>query len=110
MLSLILAAALQAALLQSGAPAASTPHDAARPPASAPTTVAPVTSEASLTYGIVEGKGQAKGKKVCFNDPMLGSKIPTKRCMDRDEFERQQRETRDYTRKIQDDARAPIFK
>lgn len=98
MLSLILAA-----MLQAGAPAASHPA-----PASAPTTVAPVTSEAALTYGIVEGKGQAKGKKVCFNDPVLGSKIPTKRCMDRDEFEQRQRETRDYTRKIQDDARAPI--
>ena len=101
MLSLILAAALQA-----GAPAAPAPADAARPPA----TVAPVTAEAPIVYGIVEGKGRAKPKRVCFNDPVLGSKIPTKRCMDREEFEQRQRDNREYTRKIQDDARAPIFK
>jgi hypothetical protein len=100
MLSLILAG-----LLQATAPAAAPPA-----PVPTPTTVAPVTSEASITYGIVEGKGQPKPKKVCFNDPTLGSKIPTKRCMDRQEFERRQRDNREYTRKIQDDARAPIFK
>lgn len=99
MLSLILAAALQAA-----APAAAP----AAEPANPPTNVSPVTSEAPIVYGIVEGKGQPKPKRVCFNDPVLGSKIPTKRCMDRDEFERRQHDARDYTRRIQDDARAPI--
>ena len=101
MLSLILAAAL----LQAGAPAATATVDSARPP----TTVAPVTAEAPpIVYGIVEGKRQPKPKRVCFNDPVLGSKIPTKRCMDREEFEARQRDNREYTRKIQDDARAPI--
>ncbi|MBL8771454.1 MAG: hypothetical protein JNK30_08740 [Phenylobacterium sp.] len=95
MLSLILAAAL----LQADASPA------------APVTVAPVTSEgAQIVYGLVEGKGQAKSKRVCFNDAMLGSKIPTKRCMDREEFERRQRDNREFTRKIQDDARAPTLR
>lgn len=98
MLSLILAALLQAA------PAA---DPATPPPAPAPTTVSPATAQAPMKFGIVEGKNQVKGEKVCFNDPVLGSKIPTKRCMDREEFERRQRDTRDYVRRIQDDARAP---
>ena len=101
MLSLVLAAALQAT------PAAA---PAEPPKAPAPTTVAPVTSEAPIVYGVVEGKGQPKSKRVCFNDAESGSKIPTKRCMDREEFERRQRDNRDYMRRLQDDARAPIFK
>jgi hypothetical protein len=101
MLSLVLAAALQAS------PAAAPAEPPKAPP---PTTVAPVTSEAQIAYGVVEGKGQAKGKRVCFNDASLGSKIPTKRCLDREEFERRQRDNREYMRKLQDDARAPIFK
>ncbi|MBX3484239.1 hypothetical protein [Phenylobacterium sp.] len=101
MLSLILAA-----LLQSGAPA--TPDPATPPaPAAAAATVAPVSSEAPMTFGIVEGKRAAKSDRVCFNDPVLGSKIPTRRCMGRGEFEQRQREQRDYVRKVQDDARAP---
>jgi hypothetical protein len=98
MLSLILAA-----LLQAGAPA----DPAAPPPAPTVTTVAPATAQPPMKFGIIEGKNQVKGEKVCFNDPVLGSKIPTKRCMDREEFQRRQRDTRDYVRKIQDDARAP---
>ena len=100
MLPLILAAALQAG-------AAAAPPEPAKPP---PTTVSPVTAEAQIVYGVVEGKGQPKGKRVCFNDPVSGSKIPTKRCMDREEFERRQRDNREYMRRLQDDARAPIFK
>jgi hypothetical protein len=104
MLSLILAAALQA-----GAPAVEAGADPARPPASPPVTVEPVTAEAPIVYGVVEGRGQPKPKRVCFKDPTLGSKIPTKRCMDREEFERRQAESRDYVRRIQSDAQAPKF-
>ena len=100
MLSLILAT-----LLQAGAPA-----DPASPPA-APgqtVTVAPVTSEGqAITYGIVEGKGQPKPKKVCFNDAQSGSKIPVKRCMNRKEFEQQKNDARDQLYRIQSDVRSP---
>ena len=100
MLSFILAAALQAA-------AAAPPSEPAKLP---PTTVAPVTAEAQIVYGVVEGKGQPKAKRVCFNDAQLGSKIPTKRCISREEFEQRQRDNRDQIQRIQADARAPIFK
>lgn len=93
-------------------------HDPARPaqpdPLAPPkpvstgqtTTVAPVTAEAQIIYGVIEGKGQAKPKKVCFNDPVLGSKIPSKRCIDRTEFEQRQLEARDEIYRIQSDVRA----
>lgn len=69
-------------------------------------TVAPVTSEGqAITYGIIEGKGQPKPKKVCFNDAQSGSKIPVKRCMDRKEFEQQKSEARDQLYRIQSDVR-----
>ena len=94
-----------AALLLFGA---EPPPETAQPAAPGqPVTVAPVTAEAAIVYGIVEGKGQPKPKQVCFKDPALGSKIPTKRCMDREEFERRQAESRDYMRKIQADIAAP---
>lgn len=89
-------------------------QDPATPPPAAPTapgqtvTVAPVTSEGqAITYGIVEGKGQPKPKKVCFNDAQSGSKIPVKRCMDRKEFEQQKNDARDHIYRIQSDVRSP---
>ena len=72
-----------------------------------PVTVAPVTSEAQIVYGVIEGKGQPKAKRVCFNDAQLGSKIPTKRCISREEFEQRQRDNREHLQRIQSDARAP---
>ena len=102
MLSMIAALVIFAA----GDPAAEPPP--AKPAAPGqPVTVAPVTSEAQIVYGIVEGKGQPKGKRVCFNDAQSGSKIPTKRCMDRQEFEQRQRDARDQLQRIQADIRAP---
>jgi hypothetical protein len=98
MLPLILAACLQAS-------AAVAPVDPAKPP---PTTVAPVTAEGQIVYGVIEGKGQPKSKRVCFNDAQSGSKIPTKRCMDREAYEQRQRDAREHVQRIQSDARAPI--
>jgi hypothetical protein len=90
-------------------------QDPATPPPAAPAapaapgqpvTVAPVTAEGeAITYGIIEGKGQPKPKKVCFNDAQSGSKIPTKRCMDRKEFEQQKNDARDQMYRIQSDVR-----
>lgn len=89
---------------------------AAEPPdaGSAPSPKAPAKAatqadaDRELSFGIVEGKDQPKSKRVCFNDPVSGSRIPTKRCMDRDEFYRRQAEARQYTDQIQRDARAPV--
>ena len=105
MLSLIAALALFAAADPAAAPAQPPP---AKPGTlGPPVTVAPVTSEAQIVYGVVEGKGQPKGKRVCFNDAVLGSKIPTKRCIAREEFEQRQRDARDHMQRIQADVRAP---
>jgi len=98
MLSMILAIALQA----SAEPAA--------PPATPPTPVAPATVQAPIVYGVIEGKNAPKSERVCFNDPVLGSKIPTKRCLSRDEYKRRQQDAKDHLIAIQHDARAPISK
>lgn len=95
MISLLIAIAMAG----TDPPAAQTPGTAPQPAAA--------EAEEGLTFGIVEGKDQPKTKKVCFNDPVSGSRIPTKRCMDRDEFYRRQAEARQYTDQIQRDARAP---
>lgn len=102
MLSIILATALQTAT-----PSLSDPSEAIhmRADPGRPATVAPAEVEAPIRYGLREGKGDLKSKRVCFNDPILGSKIPTRRCMDRAEFERRREEARDHTTKIQMDAR-----
>lgn len=93
-------------LLIAIAMAGADPPPAAQTPGAAPQPAAEQTEE-GLTFGIIEGKDQPKPKKVCFNDPVSGSRIPTKRCMDRDEFYRRQAEARQYTEQIQRDARAP---
>lgn len=102
MLSIILATALQTAT-----PSLSDPAEEIylRAEPGRPTTVAPAEVEAPIRYGLREGKGALKSKRVCFNDPIIGSKIPTRRCMDRAEFERRREEARDHTTKIQLDAR-----
>jgi hypothetical protein len=99
------------ALLIAVALSAAEPPAAAGTPDLKPATVAAAPAAdtaAEPTFGIVEGKHQPKGEKVCFNDPVLGSRIPTKRCMNRDEFYRRQAEARQYTDQIQRDARAPV--
>src|SRR5262245_25674820 len=77
-------------------PAAATP-----PAAVKPTEVAPADVEGPIKYGIIEGRNQPKPKKVCFDDAVSGSRIPTKRCMDRKEFMERQQETREYIGKFQ---------
>lgn len=98
---------LFASALQSATPSLADPADAIfqRAEPGRPTVVAPAEVEAPIRYGLREGKGSLKSKRVCFNDPILGSKIPTKRCMDRTEFERRRQESRDYTNRIQLDSR-----
>jgi len=99
MLSMILAIALQAGAETAPQPAA--------PPAPV-TTVAPATAQAPIVYGVVEGRNAPKSERVCFNDPVLGSKIPTKRCISREEFKRRQQDAKDQMVAIQHDARAPL--
>ncbi len=105
-LSLLLASALQSA-----SPTFADPSDAIfqRAEPGRPVTVAPAEVEAPIRYGLREGKTALKSKRVCFNDPILGSKIPTKRCMDRAEFERRREEARDHTTKIQLDSRVGSY-
>jgi hypothetical protein len=101
-LSLLLASALQSATPSLADPAFAI-FQRAEP--ARPNVVAPAEVEAPIRYGVREGKDSLKSKRVCFNDPILGSKIPTKRCMDRAEFERRREEARDHTSKIQLDSR-----
>jgi hypothetical protein len=103
MLSMILAIALQATAEPAPQPGASP----ATPPA-AVTTVAPASAEAPIVYGVVEGRNAPKAERVCFNDPVLGSKIPTKRCISREDFQRRQQDAKDHLIAIQHDARAPV--
>ena len=98
MLSLVLALALQAT------PAAPPSDLPAPPPAAKPAD----TGEAEPTFGLIQGRRQAKSDRVCFDDAVLGSKIPRKRCMDRETFERRQQDSREHLEAIQRDARAPI--
>lgn len=58
-------------------------------------------------YGAPEGRRVVKREQVCFRDPVLGSKIPTRRCMDREAFEQRQQEAKDHLDAIQRDARSP---
>jgi hypothetical protein len=93
------------ALAAADPPPSEPPAAVAAPPpqaaAASTNTVAPATVQAEPTYGIVEGRHAPKPKMVCFKDPVLGSKIPTKRCMPRDEFMQRQQETRQYINQFQ---------
>ena len=99
MLSIILAAALQASAAPPVSPS----------PGQAPTEVAPVTATGQR-FGVVEGRHQPKDETICLADAVTGSKIPKKRCMTREQFEQRRQEARDHTEAIQRDARAPISK
>jgi len=97
MLSVILTIALHAGALHAGADA-----DSASPKG----VMAPMTSlPGEPPYGMVQGRHIAKGKQVCFRDPVSGSKIPTKRCMSREAFEQRQQDAKDHLDAIQRDAR-----
>jgi hypothetical protein len=68
--------------------------------------MAPVTSlPGEPPYGMPQGRHVAKGKQVCFRDPVSGSKIPTKRCMSREAFEQRQQDSKDHLDTIQRDSR-----
>ena len=58
-------------------------------------------------YGAPEGRRVVKREQVCFRDAVVGSKIPTRRCMDRETFERRQQDAKDHLDAIQRDARSP---
>jgi hypothetical protein len=97
MLSVILSVALHSAALHAGAePVIASPKGVMAPMTSLP---------GEPPYGLVQGRHVAKGKQVCFRDPVSGSKIPTKRCMSREAFEQRQQDSKDHLDAIQRDAR-----
>jgi hypothetical protein len=68
--------------------------------------VAPMTSiPGEPPYGMAEGRRAPKARQVCFRDPVSGSKIPTRRCMSREQFVERQQDSKDHLDSIQRDAR-----
>jgi len=97
MLSVILSIALHAGALHAGAePVTASPKGVMAPMTSLP---------GEPPYGMIQGRHVAKGKQVCFRDPVSGSKIPTRRCMSREAFEQRQQDSKDHLDAIQRDAR-----
>lgn len=95
MLSVILAIAF---LRAAGEPAPA--------PASAKGVVAaPTGIPGEPPYGLVLGRHIPQSDNVCFRDPVVGSKIPTRRCMSRQTFVQRQQDSKDHTESIQRDSR-----
>jgi len=79
---------------------------AARETTSPKGVMAPVTSiPGEPPYGIVEGRYVIKGDLVCFRDPVVGSKIPTRRCMSRETFAQRRQDSKDHLDDVQRDSR-----
>ena len=100
----MLPALIAIAMFAAGQDAAATPVE----PKAPQTEVSPATVQGEkLRYGVVEGRKVEKTGKVCFNDAASGSKIPTKRCMDREEFKIRQREQQEYLGRFQREVSLP---
>jgi len=97
MLTAILAVAALHAAVHAGAPmGAATPKGE----------MAPSTGvQGEPPYGLQLGRNAPKTQQVCFRDPVVGSKIPTRRCMSREMFVQRQQDSKDHTDSIQRDAR-----
>lgn len=68
--------------------------------------MAPVTSiPGEPPYGLRIGRNASKSDQVCFRDPVVGSKIPTRRCMSREMFVQRQQDSKDHLDAVQRDAR-----
>jgi len=82
-------------------------HAGAQPATAAPKGVmAPVTDiPGEPPYGLPQGRNVSKGGQVCFRDPVVGSKIPTRRCMSREMFVQRQQDSKDHLDAVQRDAR-----
>ena len=102
MLSVLIASAL---LVAAQDPAV--PPPALDPPAKGVEVAPAEVPGQRIVYGIVEGKNAPKTGKVCFKDPVLGSKIPTRRCMDVKEFRDRQAQERDFLGQVQRAVRVP---
>jgi hypothetical protein len=82
-------------------------HAGAEPATASPKGVmAPVTGiPGEPPYGMAQGRHVTKGRQVCFRDPVVGSKIPTRRCMSRAMFVQRQQDSKDHLDAVQRDAR-----
>jgi hypothetical protein len=82
-------------------------HAGAEPATASPKgVIAPVTSiPGEPPYGVAEGRYVVKGRQVCFRDPVVGSKIPTRRCMSRELFAQRRQDSKDHLDAVQRDAR-----
>lgn len=92
----MLFAILSIALHVGGQPGETAPKGVVTPLASIP---------GEPPYGIVEGRHAPKGKQVCFRVAVSGSKIPTRRCMNREAFQQRQQDSKDHLDAVQRDAR-----
>ncbi|WP_296600384.1 hypothetical protein [Phenylobacterium sp.] len=93
MLTVILAVAV---LQAGGAPAGPAPKGQFAPASGVP---------GEPPYGLPAGRNASKTEQVCFRDPVVGSKIPTRRCMSREMFVQRQQDSKDHTDAVQRDAR-----
>lgn len=93
----MLIAILAVAVLQAaGAPAGAAPKGQFAPASGLP---------GEPPYGLPAGRNAPKTGQVCFRDPVVGSKIPTRRCMSREMFVQRQQDSKDHTDAVQRDAR-----
>lgn len=96
MISAILAAALLAAADPSVDPAKPTTVETA--PVAVSDTATPTKAK----------KGGNSDERFCRNEAPMGTRIPKKRCYNKQEFQMRQLEERRALEKIQNDARAPV--
>lgn len=73
----------------------------------APVTATPVASAGEATPTKAK-KGGNSDERFCRNEAPMGTRIPKKRCYNKQELEMRQLEERRALEKIQNDARAPI--
>lgn len=102
MIALLLALAAQAA-----DPAAAAPVAPPAPSARAVQSSDPVTTLATGA-GANRKRGGNSDERFCRNEAPMGTRIPVKRCYNKQEFEQRQLEERRALEKIQADARAPF--
>jgi hypothetical protein len=102
MIGLLFALAVQAA-----DPAVEPPTAPPAPPARAAQAADPVATLATGA-GANRKRGGNSDERFCRNEAPMGTRIPVKRCYNKQEFQQRQIEERRALEKIQADARAPV--
>lgn len=84
----------------------------AQDPAADPAKPAPVTAAPAVAAGEAiptkAKKGGNSDERFCRNEAPMGTRIPKKRCYNKQELEMRRLEERRALEKIQNDARAPV--